>query len=258
METLTPATDRPWVIAHRGASADYPENTLPAFDAAAALPLDAIELDLQRSRDGVAVVYHDRTLRKLGLPRKRVAGRTWEALRQLDAGAHFSPRFEGTRLTTLDQVLDRYSAQVPLMLEIKRRGAPPSVANHQALVRTILDGVRARGVENRVFLLSFWPELLEYAMHCAPGIRCVWNLEHPERPSVAVGRRIEAMFGVCVNLKTVTRDFADYMHGLSRPLLCWAVNTSADLKRAREIGVDGLISDRPEWLCGQLNRVETA
>ncbi|MDH4228494.1 MAG: glycerophosphodiester phosphodiesterase [Nitrospirota bacterium] len=255
MNDLTPATDRPWVIAHRGASADRPENTLSAFDLAATLPIQAIELDLQYSAEGVPVVYHDRTLKKFGLPRKRISGRTWAELAKLDAGKWFDPRYSGERLTTLDVVLDRYAGRVPLMLEVKRRGAPPSFRKHVELVETILGMIHSRRLETRVYMLSFWPELLETAIDRQPGLRCVWNLEHPERHTSAVAERLQRMAGVCVNLRTLTREFVAFAHQCGRPVLSWAVNTLADARRAQELGVDGWISDRPGWLCGHLKEI---
>ena len=85
------------VIAHRGASRRRPENTLPAFDEALRLGCDAIELDVQLSRDGVPVVFHDKTLSRAGAGRKRVAGLKLAELRSLDAGVGFDAAYRGTK-----------------------------------------------------------------------------------------------------------------------------------------------------------------
>ena len=85
----------PRVIAHRGASATHPENTLAAFDAALAEGCDGLELDLQLSRDGVPVVYHDRTLRKAGGGARAVHQADWVEITRLDAGRWLDRRYAG-------------------------------------------------------------------------------------------------------------------------------------------------------------------
>ena len=86
---MSPDDDRIQAIAHRGASRDCPENTLAAFDEALRQGCDGIEMDLQLSRDGVPVIYHDRTLTRAGGGRHRVVSRDLAELRTLDVGARF-------------------------------------------------------------------------------------------------------------------------------------------------------------------------
>src|SRR5512145_1308110 len=95
------ASPVPLVIAHRGASAERPENTIAAFDEALRLGADGIELDVQRARDGVPVVYHDRSLRKAGAGLRRVAALDAGELDRLDAGRWFGGAFRGERIPRL-------------------------------------------------------------------------------------------------------------------------------------------------------------
>ena len=122
---LVDPSQRP-VIAHRGASAQAPENTMPAFEQAADLAADALELDVHLSADGVPVVIHDPTLDRTTDRRGPVAACTLAELREADAGATFSPDGGGSfpwrgrevRMPTLIEVLERLP-ELPLLIELK-------------------------------------------------------------------------------------------------------------------------------------------
>jgi glycerophosphoryl diester phosphodiesterase len=251
MPTLVPGTTPPWVIAHRGASADFPENTLPAFAAAVTARADAIELDVQRSRDGAAVVWHDRTLRHAGLPMRRVAGMTLAELRRLDAGAAHGARFKGVRIPTLDEVLDTYGAKVPLLLEVKLRGGRPAMARHRTLAEEVARTVAGRGLIGSTCVLSFGAYALEAARKAVPDVRRVLNLDTlPRRAGLA--RAVEGLFAVCVNLRALRPDFVRAVHDLGRPVLVFTCDTAPEADRCLAAGVDGIISNRPAWLRAHL------
>lgn len=254
MNLPAPGTASPWVIAHRGVSVAFPENTLAAFDAALAVPADAVELDLQRSRDGVPVVWHDRTLGKAGAPLRRVAGMGAAELARLDAGAWRGPSFAGQRIPTLDQVLARYASRVPLLLEIKMRGGSPGFANVLKLADTVVDRVRAGGLGDRVCLLCFRLEVLERVVARAPELRCVWNLDAPPPPGAETERRMAPLAAACLNVAALEAPFVEAMHRLGKSVLTFTVNTPGQLKRALEAGADGLIGDDPGWLAQALEK----
>ncbi|MEK7278389.1 MAG: glycerophosphodiester phosphodiesterase family protein, partial [Chloroflexota bacterium] len=104
LDYLYPRT--PAVIAHRGASAAAPENTLTAFTSAAALGADAVELDVKLSKDGVPIIMHDPTVDRTTDGRGRVADLTLAALKRLDAGAKKDAKFAGERVPTLAEVFE--------------------------------------------------------------------------------------------------------------------------------------------------------
>ncbi|MGH7411421.1 MAG: glycerophosphodiester phosphodiesterase family protein, partial [Candidatus Methylomirabilis sp.] len=110
-------------IAHRGASALAPENTMAAFEKAIELGADVIELDLHLTRDGELVVIHDDTLDRTTDGRGPVHGRSLEEIRRLDAGRWFGQAFAGERIPTLSEVLDRFAGKIPLALEVKAGSA---------------------------------------------------------------------------------------------------------------------------------------
>ncbi len=100
------------IIAHRGFSEDYPENTLLAFEKAIEIGVDAIETDLRLSRDEVAIVFHDKTLKRIAGIDKRPESLTFKELQKLDAG-------EGESIPSLDELLGLVNARTTLILEIK-------------------------------------------------------------------------------------------------------------------------------------------
>lgn len=255
MRPLLPGTSPPWAIAHRGASADFPDNTRAAFDAALKAGPDAMELDLQRSRDGVAVVWHDRTLKKAGLPRRRVAGLTARELGALDAGAWFGPAFAGERIPTLDEVLDRYGGRLDLLLEIKLRGGRPAAPRHARLAAEVARKVAERGLGGRTYLLSFGLEVLEAALAAVPEARCVLNLNEAPRTLPA---RLAPLAALCINRRALSARFVAAAHALGKPVLTFTCNTGPDVDRAVAAGADAVLSDRPAWLRRHLQGASAA
>lgn len=111
--------NRPFIWAHRGASAQAPENTLAAFQRAVECGADGLELDVHLSKDRLPVVIHDDTVDRTTDGRGAVAGLTLAQLQSLDAGSWFAEGFAGEPVPSLAEVLDVFAGQVRLNLEIK-------------------------------------------------------------------------------------------------------------------------------------------
>src|SRR5271170_5657439 len=110
------------IIAHRGSSGEYPENTLSAFAAAVRDGADWCELDVQLSRDGELVVIHDATVDRTTDGHDAVAAMTMAELKTLDAGSRFGAKFIGERLPELDEVFDAIGTGCGINIELKARG----------------------------------------------------------------------------------------------------------------------------------------
>lgn len=240
----------PWVIAHRGASREFPENTAAAFDAALGFPIDGIELDLQLSRDDVPVVWHDRTLTRAGASRRRVGELRLKDLRALDLGSRFHRRFRGERILTLDEVLDRYGGRSRLLLEIKAREEPRAAERHARLVESTLAAVARRALEPSVLLLCFDPKALDLARGIAPRIPTVLNLR--SLPAGAAWRRLDPLFALSVDARVLTGRFVREAHDRGKPVLTFTCNSPRSVALALRAGVDAIMSDRPGWLLGIL------
>jgi glycerophosphoryl diester phosphodiesterase len=256
MDALAAGTYPPWVIAHRGASADYPENTHAAFAAALGLPIAGIELDVQLSRDGMPVVFHHRTLARAGRRGRRVHQLDLTELRRLDAGGWLARRFHGEPLPALDEVLERYGGRTLLLLEVKARRTVDTPERHLELARRVVDAVRARRLDDAAYLLSFNSAVLAEVHRVAPHLRCVRNLDEPIPLRGRGAPRPGALAALCVDVRRLTRAFVDQAHRHDLPVLSYTCNTPRTVNRALGAGIDALITDRPAWLANYLSRRE--
>lgn len=149
IQELLKRNDTIW-IAHRGASAECPENTLPAFVRAAELGADMIELDVRLTGDGGVVVLHDPTVDRTTNGTGFAAECCLIDIKNLDAGSWFDTRFSGTTVPTIEEVLDR----IPdVCLNIELKTSPVQLMRR--LVRRVLDAVYLHGAGDRVLISSF-------------------------------------------------------------------------------------------------------
>ncbi len=166
-----------FIWAHRGASAQAPENTLAAFGLALELGADGIELDVHLSRDEVPVVIHDETLERTTDGRGKVADRTWADLRALDAGRWFAPSFAGEPVPSLQQALDLVGMRARINVEIK------SAAAGQAVL-TLLE----RYPRCQVLVSSFDHRVLARMRRAAPHLPLGFLLDSPGGVALCGGR----------------------------------------------------------------------
>ena len=145
---------RPWVVAHRGYSGKYPENTASAFEAAIVAGADMIELDVCMTKDRVPVVIHDQTLERTTDGHGLVSEFTLSELKKLDAGSWFSPEFEGESIPTLEEILLQIRGKISVNIEIK----PESYESNgpdDAIEKQICIMVEKFGMIESVLISSF-------------------------------------------------------------------------------------------------------
>ena len=149
-------TGRVSVVAHRGLSAEAPENTMASFRRAAEVSCDLLEFDVHLSKDGVLVVIHDDTLERTTNGRGLVREHTWAELSRLDAGAWFSARFAGERLPRFEELATWAKASgVVLSCEIKQPTPATGLAPYGGIERAVAEVLRANGLERRALVHSF-------------------------------------------------------------------------------------------------------
>ncbi len=246
--TLRPGTRPPWVIAHRGASAERPENTLAAFDRALGEGCDGIELDVQLSRDGVPVVYHDRTLYKAGGGLRPVWRVDAAEIGRLDAGRRLGRGHAGQRVPTLERVLRRYARRTTLLIELKARPRDRKAGVHLRLADAVVDRVRSLGLERRVMVLCFDLDTLRRVAERGRRIPRVLNLEAPRRPTAALSRALAWLDALSVDVRTLSPAIVEAAHAAGRPVLTYTCNTPRAVRRALAARVDAVMADRPGWL----------
>jgi glycerophosphoryl diester phosphodiesterase len=220
------------VIAHRGASAEKPENTLAAFRRAVELKVDAIELDVRVTRDGIPVVFHDHTLGRLTGVAGRVSSRSWRELALLRVGgAEPIPR--------LAEVLRLIRGRTVVQIELKP-GTP---------VAPVVRAVHAARAGKNVILSSFAPDLVRVAARLAPATPRLL-LSNGGSPS-RLARQLSALRarGLSVDHRAVrSAAWVRHFHRHNFIVWCWTVNHPRTMRRLARWGVDGILSDNPALL----------
>jgi glycerophosphoryl diester phosphodiesterase len=228
--------ERPIVIAHRGASAYRPENTLPAYELAVEMGADMIEIDLHRCRSGEVVIRHDAEIEALGHGRW-IGDAEQGELRSLDMGA-------GEVMPLLDEVLDRFGDRIPFNLEIKWGRAGP----YPGLEQIALDAVRSRGLLERTLFSSFNDAVLATLRELEPDARlgCLVDPRHPERPF----ERAEAVRAEAVNpwWGLATADLIGEAHARDLAVYPYTVNDRDEMAALLERGADGMFTNHPDDL----------
>ena len=232
------------LIAHRGESASFPENTMAAFDAALE-SADGLELDLTLTRDGHVVVMHDETLERTTNGTGRITERSWSEVCTLDAGGWFAERFEGESIPQLGQVLDRYRDRLLINLELKPEafGVAPG---GKGLLDRVLEQVADR--PGGLLLSSFEWRFLEQCRKRAPRLPLgVLLHEGPLQPAIDFAKSIDAA-SLHLERGLVDAEAVDRVHAAQRRLLVYTVDEPTDLSRLQELGVDGVFTNRSRSL----------
>lgn len=237
--------NRPLIIAHRGASAVAPQNTLAAFRKALELGADGVELDVHLSADGVPVVMHNFVVDETTDGTGQVTDKTLAELKELDAGSKFAPEFAGERIPTLAQVFEALKGKLLVNVELKDL-SPKGVG----LEAPVVEVVRQCGMEKKVLFSSFNPFTLRRVRPLAPdipsGMLCAHDLPiYLRRAWLAPFTPHEARHPDFV---MADERLVKWCHARKLRVIVWTVDEPAEMKRLIALGVDGIITDVPDVL----------
>jgi glycerophosphoryl diester phosphodiesterase len=232
---LVTRTQRPVsVIAHRGASAEAPENTLAAFRLGIEQKADFIELDVQESADGEVVVVHDSDLMKLGGPPRKIWEMTAAELRAVDIGSRIDPKYAGEGVPTLADVLALAKGRIGVIVELKSYG------HNDRLEEKVVALVEAAGMEKACQFMS-----LDHAMVAKMNrLRPEWRVGLLAAKTLGDILTVPSDF-LAVEAGMANARFVRRVHRAGRDIYVWTVNDPASILLTMSVGVDGLISDRP-------------
>jgi glycerophosphoryl diester phosphodiesterase len=237
-------------IAHRGASGSglAPENTLAAFEKAIQFGVDAVELDVRATRDGVLVVMHDLTIDRTTDREGPVDELSFSQLREADAGAWFGTEFAGERIPTLQEVFDLIRHRALAVVEIKA----------DWLAEQVLKVAHDVDVADQIVVQSFSPETVRRVNavdRSVPTALLLGNL--PTSPSRMrarkVAREVLASGANILNVwhAALTPPFFEEMRKRGVSIWTWTVDQEAVLRDVIQIGVQGVATNHPD----RLNRV---
>ena len=223
------------ITAHRGSSRTAPENTIPAIEAAVEEMADSVEIDVQMTADGVVVLGHDASLKRVAGVNRSIASMTFEELEKLDVGSWFSSEYAGTRIPSLSEVLELCSQKTSLNIEIKY------VGKNSELPEKTAEMVREYGMENQCVITSTNLSYLKRVKEALPEIRTGYII------SAAYGNfySSEDVDFISIRSGFVTSALMQNAHEQGKAVYAWTVNTKSELERLTLLGVDGIITDRP-------------
>lgn len=243
-KTAALANSVPFVVAHRGASKEAPENTLAAFRRAIELNADLLECDVYLSADGVPVLLHDGTLNRTTNGSGSITSLTLEQIKQLDAGSWKGADFAGEKIPTLEELLELAKGKAQVLIEIKQAG--------QATVAATVAAIRKTGMTNNVVIQSFNPESVKLAAQLAPDIPRALLLNDPGIRNAAVAGAFivkqvleSGANAVSIHYAAITPELVRYLHSRGIAVFVWTVDDRYYLQRMITAGVDAIITNDP-------------
>lgn len=232
----------PAVIAHRGASAYAPENTLAAFELALRQGADAIELDAKLCADGNVVVIHDQTVDRTTASRGRVKEKTLTELRQLDAGSHFDVAFQGELIPTLDEVFKAVGQLTYINVELTNYN---SLADE--LPYKVAALVKQHKLTYRVFFSSFNPLALLRIRRLIPeapiGLLALPGIYGAISRSW-IGRLLSYQ-SLHIEQGDANPNLVEATHRRDIRVFAYTVNNFRDMQKLYRLGLDGIFTDDP-------------
>ena len=232
----------PAVIAHRGASAYAPENTLAAFELAVRQGADAIELDAKLTADGQVVVFHDQTLdRTTGVPGK-IHNSKWADLKKLDAGSHFDVAYRSEPIPLLSDVLDAVGRFTFTNIELTNYNSP-----FDNLPERVAEIVKRQKMANRVFFSSFNPIGLMRIRRLLPKVPISLLAQPGKSGILARSFLIYAIGFDSLNpfLSDATDRLVSRLHRRKSKVFVYTVNEPDVMRELFDLGVDGIFTDDP-------------
>lgn len=230
IEYITPTE----VSAHRGASIDYPENTMKAFEMAVEQHADWIELDVQLTSDGVPVILHDSNPYRVTGVKKNIWEDSYSDIKDLDCSSWFLPEFAGEKIPTLGEVLDfAKKKHIKLNIELKPTG------HEKDFEKIAADTIREKNYKNSCVVTSQEYNTLEKIKEYDSEIKTIYVM------SIAFGdiTKLTAADGFSVEASFITPRLVSMVHNAGKEIFAWTVNTRENMDKMIEMNVDNIVTD---------------
>ena len=240
----------PWVIAHRGASADAPENSIAAFQEAWEQDADGIEGDFRLTKDGAVVCIHDETTKRCGNMNLKVSESTLEELKAVDIGSWKNKRYKKERIPTLAAVLATVPEGKRIFIELKA-GVEIVEPTRKAIIKS---GVK----DNQVTIISSKADVVAACRKAMPTIQANWLTSCKVKdgrlnPSLeTILQTLEASkatgLGISIDSASLDRTFMHALHHAKRQVHCWTINEAKEALHLRALGIDSITTDKPSFI----------
>ena len=241
----------PFIVAHRGASFDAPENTLPAFNLAWDQGADAVEGDFLLSKDGQIVCIHDKKTKKVAKKNLKVVDSTYQELQSLDVGSWKNEKFKGTRIPTLSQVFATVPKGKKIFVEVK---CGPEII--PALTKEI---DRSGLTHDQIVLICFKPEVIREFKKARPNHKAYWLCVIGKKKGVLTPS-LESLFDTLKDCGANGLDShfsipSEYSMAVLKAGYEWHAWTVNDPSKARDLkkrGIYSITTDRPKMIAENL------
>ena len=250
------------VIAHQGGEGLRPSNTLAAFDNAMALGVDVLEMDIHQTQDGVIVLMHDATVDRTTDGSGAIKEMSFDKIRALDAGYYWTDddgatypyRGQGIQVPTLEELFQRYP-DMRMNIEIKQE--TPN------MVRPFCQLIHDYNMQDKLLVATFHKATVEeFRRDCPdaitsmvePEIQLFFGLNAAylgalfQAPGTAFQVPRTSSLPIIGQVDVITERFIRVAHSHNIQVHAWTINETAEMERLIALGVDGIITDRPDLL----------
>jgi len=227
------------VIAHRGFSGVYPENTLLAFEKAVELGVDEIEFDIRMTRDGYPVIIHDETLDRTTDGKGKIYDLTLKEIKNFDAGIKFGEKFKGLKIPTFEEALDVIPEKIELNLH---------TISNPALIEKMLKILIERKRENFYFAID--SSMIPVAKKIKSDVK-ICNMRYQSDPweYIEETKKVKAERLQFFNPSyEVTKDMVEKAHSYGIFVNVFFADTKEDMLKHINIGVDAILTNYPDIL----------
>ena len=236
------------IIAHRGASAYYPENTIHSFEGAIAMGADMVELDVQFSSDKEVVVFHDEKISRCTDGRGRISDYTLAQLKKLDAGSWYSKDFKNTRIPTLAEVLSVCKNKIAVNVEIKTEAV--SKMFFGGIEERCLKIVEQSGMRDHVVFSSFDPRAIMHLKQIDNTVTVAVLFEKKHYGSKLPSDIMDSLGADAFNCSSYDfkKKWLANVKLNNIPVNIYTVNDVKKMKRFLDMGVSGIFTNNPDIL----------
>ena len=222
------------VTAHRGASYDYPENTMAAFVGAKEKGADWIELDVQQTFDSKIVVSHDTNLKRVTGVDKNIIDMTYDEIYKLDAGSFFDDKFKGEHIPLLSDVLD-YASKNNIRLNIELK---PTGKEYQ-FEKQVIDLINEYHFSERCVVTSQVYDVLKNVKEYDSNIKTVYVMSFAKGDIL----QLEYADAFSIEASSINKSLVKKIHNSGKEIYAWTVNKETSILKMIDMNVDNIITD---------------
>ena len=248
--TMQLTSQSPFIIAHRGASYDAPENTMASVRLAWERNADAVEIDVHHTKDNKIMVIHDRDTRRTAGTRLVVIESLAGDLRNLEVGSFKDPRFAGERIPFLEEIIETIPDGKILFIEVK---------SDASILPYLSEIIKTSPKKDRLVVIGFDFDVVAGIKQRIPEVPAYWlhnSLVGGYKEEFIRQAKQADLDGLNFHYRGITTEYVREVHKAGMKMFTWTVDDVDEARRLIGAGIDGITTNRPGWLKEQLDQGE--